>query len=88
MIKKIFNDFFGSAIIDIKKIKIIKRRKKLNEARRIIIEEARYYLDKKNYLASKTFIQVDNNLKFAIKYLIEEYDNLEEGVYYDNRISK
>lgn len=88
MIKKIFNDFFGPAIIDIKKIKILKRRKKLNKARRIIIEEARYYLDNKNYLASKTFIQVDNNLKFAIKYLIEEYDNLEEGVYYDNRISK
>lgn len=80
---KLFNDLFGPSIKEFRKFKheliglkrqrlIIKRMKKVLEARGIIIDEAQLNNINKNKLARNAFIEADRQIALAYKYLENE----------------
>lgn len=80
MIKQLLNDLFGPSIEEFKNInkelKLLKRMRKVTKARSIILKEADYYLKENNVLASRTFLETDNQIEFAYKYLKNDLKEL------------
>lgn len=89
MIKVIFDDLFGPSINEFKKLKlnfinlrkqkkIIDRMKKLLIARSYIINEAEISEINGNKLAYRAFMEADDQIKLAYKYLENELEEIEE----------